>query len=369
MKMLGQKSVDCPLTQRERPGVRGKRIGEHTRLACGFWRLAGIIQRRLTERALGGAPKAARGGACAPPKKARLAKRRGVLAFTLIEVLIALSIFALIITGIYSSWSGIHRATRIGLEAAADAQRKRVAMRALEQSLGSVKYFLANETNYTFKAESSGDSTYLSFVAHLPETFPRSALFEYQPMRRVNFSVEPGTNGLGRLVLRQQPFLYEANIDDSENPLVLANDVVAFNVKFLPDGADEWEDEWLYTNELPVMAHVTLSFRHGESVYENHKLIALASSAVPAEFQFGIAGGSGGRGGARGQGRGDPRGGDARGRGDGPRYPSGNTFNRSGGASGNRRGPNGNFGDSRDRGGSRGGGSGGGGGSRGGGRP
>ena len=226
----------------------------------------------------------------------RLAKRRGVLAFTLIEVLIALSIFALIITGIYSSWSGIHRATRIGLEAAADAQRKRVAMRALEQSLGSVKYFLANETNYTFIAEGSGDSTYLSFVAHLPETFPRSALFEYQPMRRVNFSVEPGTNGLGRLVLRQQPFLYEANIDDSENPLVLANDVVAFNVKFLPDGAEEWEEEWLYTNELPVMAHVTLSFRHGEMVFENHKLIALASSAVPAEFQLGVAGAGGGRG-------------------------------------------------------------------------
>ena len=300
----------------------------------------------------------------------RLAKRRGVLAFTLIEVLIALSIFAMIITGIYSSWSGIHRATRIGLEASADAQRKRVAMRALEQSLGSVKYFLANETNYTFIAEGSGDSTYLSFVAHLPETFPRSALFEYQPMRRVNFSVEPGTNGLGRLVLRQQPFLYEANIDDSENPLVLANDVVAFNVKFLPDGAEEWEEEWLYTNELPVMAHVTLSFRHGESVFENHKLIALASSAVPAEFQLGVAGGGGGRG----QGRGDPRDAGARSRGDGPRYPSGNMFNRPGGnsrsSSGNRRGPNGNFGDSRDRGGSRGGGSrGGGGGSGGGGRP
>ena len=44
---------------------RGRR-GEHTRLACGFRRLAGIIQRQLNERALGGAPKAAREGACAP---------------------------------------------------------------------------------------------------------------------------------------------------------------------------------------------------------------------------------------------------------------------------------------------------------------
>ncbi len=306
----------------------------------------------------------------------RLAKRRGQPAFTLIEILIALSIFALIITGIYTTWTAIHRATRIGLEASADAQRKRIAMRALEQSLGSVKYFLANETNYTFIAEARGDSTYLSFVSHLPETFPRSALFEYQPMRRVNFFVESGTNGLGRLVLRQQPFLYEANIDDSENPLVLANDVVAFNVEFLPDGAEEWEEEWLYTNELPVMAHVTLSFRHGEAVFENHKLIALASSAVPEEFQLGVAGAGGGRGSS---GR-DSKGEGSRSRGDGPRYPSGNMFNRPGGnsrsSSGSRRGPNGNFGDSRDRGGSRGGGSRGeggsskgGGGSRGGGKP
>ena len=70
----------------------------------------------------------------------RLAKRRGVMAFTLLEVLIALAIFLLLIVGIYASWSQIHRATRVGLEAAADNQRKRVAMRALEQSLGSVKY-------------------------------------------------------------------------------------------------------------------------------------------------------------------------------------------------------------------------------------
>ena len=93
------------------------------------------------------------------------------MAFTLLEVLIALAIFLMLIVGIYASWTQIHRATRVGLEAAAENQRKRVAMRALEQSLGSVKYFLANETNYTFIAEFDGNS-YLSFVSHLPDTFP-----------------------------------------------------------------------------------------------------------------------------------------------------------------------------------------------------
>ena len=42
----------------------------------------------------------------------RLAKRRGQPAFTLIEILIALSIFALIITGIYTSWTAIHQIGR-----------------------------------------------------------------------------------------------------------------------------------------------------------------------------------------------------------------------------------------------------------------
>ena len=242
-------------------------------------------------------------------------KRRGVRAFTLLEIIIALSIFLMMVIGIYSSWSQIHRSTRVGLERAAENQRKRVAIRALEQSLGSVKYFLANETNYTFFAELDGRSSYLSFVSHLPNNFPRSSIFPYQPMRRVRFSVEDGTNGLGRLVLRQQPFLYEANIDEDENPLILANDLDSFYVEFLPDGEDaEWQDYWDMTNDIPVMARVSLEYK-----YENRsdpeivtKLIQLASSPVPAEFQLGRTGSNRSR--SSGRSSGDSR--DRAGRGD-----------------------------------------------------
>ena len=248
-------------------------------------------------------------------------KQRGLGAFTLLEIVIALSIFLLMVIGIYASWSQIHRSTRVGLERAAENQRKRVAMRALEQSLGSVKYFLANETNYTFFAELDGRSSYLSFVSHLPKNFPRSSIFPYQPMRRVRFSVEDGTNGLGRLVLRQQPFLYEANIDEDENPLILANDLDSFYVEFLPDGEDaEWQDYWDMTNDIPVMARVSLEYK-----YENRsdpeivtKLIQLASSPVPAEFQLGRTGSTRSRSSSRGSGDSRDRAGrgDSRSRGD-----------------------------------------------------
>ena len=219
------------------------------------------------------------------------------MAFTLLEVLIALAIFLMLIVGIYASWTQIHRATRVGLEAAAENQRKRVAMRALEQSLGSVKYFLANETNYTFIAEFDGNS-YLSFVSHLPDTFPRSAIFQHQPIRRVQFSVKEGTNGLA-LNLRQQPILYEANIDDDENPLKLADSLTSFYVEYLPDGDPEeveWQDYWDLTNDLPVMARVTLTFGYEHRGEESHtKMISLASSPVPPEFQMGRPEPGGGR--------------------------------------------------------------------------
>ena len=265
----------------------------------------------------------------------RLAKRRGVMAFTLLEVLIALAIFLRLIVGIYASWSQIHRATRVGLEAAADNQRKRVAMRALEQSLGSVKYFLANETNYTFIAEFDGNS-YLSFVSHLPDTFPRSAIFAHQPMRRVKFSVEDSTNGLSKLVLRQQPFLYEANVDDDENPLKLADDLRSFYVEFLPDGDPEeveWQDYWDSTNDLPVMARVTLTFEYENRGEESHtKMISLASSPVPPEFQMGRTEPGGGRGSGIGP-NGSRSGGDRGSRyrsGDRPSYPRGDSGRRGG---------------------------------------
>ena len=64
-------------------------------------------------------------------------------------------------------------------------------------------------------------------------------------------------------------------------------------MEFLPDGEDaEWQDYWDMTNDIPVMARVSLEYK-----YENRsdpeivtKLIQLASSPVPAEFQLGRTG-------------------------------------------------------------------------------
>ncbi len=184
-----------------------------------------------------------------PAMKTLKAKaRRG---FTLVEIMIALAIFAGVMIAIYSSWSSILRGRKIGLEAAREAQRSRVAVRALENSLVSLEMFQANIKYFYFFADTSGDFASLSFVARLPKSFPRSGDFGDQVVRRLAFTVEPGTNSENVLVLRQNPILFDPSDDEEENPLVLGRNVRVFTLEFWGPRSRDWEPEWLYTNQLP----------------------------------------------------------------------------------------------------------------------
>ena len=51
------------------------------------------------------------------------------------EIMIAMSIFTVIIVAVYSSWAAIVRGAKSGLDAAAAAQRSRIAIRTIEDAL------------------------------------------------------------------------------------------------------------------------------------------------------------------------------------------------------------------------------------------
>ena len=99
--------------------------------------------------------------------------RRG---FTLVEILMAMAIFALVLTAIYATWTAILRGSRVGLEVAAQVQRERIAMHTIEQALTSARSFGVDVQHYSFLAQ-NGDKAALSFVARLPKSFPRSGRF------------------------------------------------------------------------------------------------------------------------------------------------------------------------------------------------
>jgi prepilin-type N-terminal cleavage/methylation domain-containing protein len=192
--------------------------------------------------------------------RAPAVRRRGRWAFTLLELMLALAVFSMVITAIYASWSAVLRSIRVGDQAAAEAQRARVASRALQTALGSAVMFLMNRNLYRFEADTSEEFAALSFVARLPASFPGSGYYGDQIVRRVAFVVEPGEDGVNELRLVQFPILAGEISDEELHPLTLARDVSVFMLEFNDGRSGEWMDEWTDTNSLPRLVRFALAF-------------------------------------------------------------------------------------------------------------
>ena len=175
--------------------------------------------------------------------------------FTIIEIMIAISIFTLVMVAIYSTWSAVMRGSRAAMKATTEIQRMRIATRALEESIGSAVMYVDNARYYTFATDTSGDNAYLSFVARLPASFPGSGLFGDQQLRRVCFYVQDGN-----LMLRQAPLLEATKKIGKPYEIALAPNVSVFDMEFYDGMANKWFAEWMSTNQLPKMIRIALSF-------------------------------------------------------------------------------------------------------------
>ena len=199
----------------------------------------------------------------------------GKAAFTLIEIMVALAVFTMVIAAIYATWALIMRATQVGQDAAEQAQRQRVVFRAIGDAVMGVESFQASQNYYWFKL-ANGNAPLLSFVAHLPESYPRSGKFvgEASGMdakgnvhtldassRRVTFSLAAGSSGEQDLVLRQNPILLDMDPDEVKYPLVLARNIKEFTIEWWGTNEEnevgwfkDWDDK--QTNSIPRMLRV-----------------------------------------------------------------------------------------------------------------
>jgi type II secretion system protein J len=214
-------------------------------------------------------------------------------AFTLIEVLMAMTIFALVITAIYATWTIILKSRKIGGDAVAQVQRERITVHTIEQALMSARSFAADIDRYSFEVQ-NGESGSISFVAQLPDSFPRSGKFWPYDVRRVTFQIEPGQNYSERdLVLRQNPILMDLDEDEEKHPLVLARNVQQMLFEFWDGRKNEWSDSWAQSNTLPRLVRFTVAFaRPNEHGYSHQKdevtrLVGLPTGTVPQQYQGG----------------------------------------------------------------------------------
>ena len=206
--------------------------------------------------------------------------------------MVAIAIFSVVIVAIYSTWTLILRATQVGQNAAAQAQRQRIALRTIEDSLTCIQSFQASMKYYVFTnlAVSSGQSE-LSFTARLPDVFPRNGKFGGFNLRRLTFGVEPGGGSEKDLVLRQSPVLMDMDADERQTPLVLARNVEKFTVECWNTNAMDWVSEWDDTNSIPAVVRISLGL--GGNLGSGHaaperavvRVVAIPSSTLPSGLQ------------------------------------------------------------------------------------
>jgi prepilin-type N-terminal cleavage/methylation domain-containing protein len=226
-------------------------------------------------------------------------------AFTLIEIMVAMMIFSMIIAAIYATWALIMRATQVGQEAAAQAQRQRVVLRTIEDALMGIESFQASQNNYWFML-ANGEKPLLSFAARLPDTFLRNGKFANSTAgldfssRRVTFLLAPGANGEKDLILQQTPILMVTDQDEQQYPLVLARNVKVFTVEWWDTnhfGHADWNTEWddTQTNTIPQMLRVNLVLGGNAPEFAATRIYTVPSAMMPAAVQTGVAGGPGGQ--------------------------------------------------------------------------
>jgi type II secretion system protein J len=223
--------------------------------------------------------------------------RRG---FTLIEIMVAIAVFMMLIAAIYSTWALVMKATTVGQEAAARAQRQRIALRTIEDSLMCIQSFQASQRYYFFNVQ-NGDAPVLSFASRLPDVFPRNGKFGEFNLRRVTYTLEAGEGGEKDLMLRQNPILMDMDEDEQKDPLILARNVKAFSIECWDTNQMDWVTEWDETNSIPPMIRVGLVFggaAGGDSAADLSvvRAFSIPSSEMPTVVQMGTGGGAGGGG-------------------------------------------------------------------------
>jgi prepilin-type N-terminal cleavage/methylation domain-containing protein len=222
--------------------------------------------------------------------RARLSNRRR-RAFTVLEVMVAVLLFAIILTSLYSTWKLIIQSTRSAIRSTTDAQRARMAMRTIEDALASATMFSGNPRLYFFQADTAGAFAAISFAADLSDSFPGSGNFGGEKVRRVSFYVPSGSSDL---MLDQTSLLANLDAGGSPSSTLLAKDVSLFQMEFWDAKQRDFATEWLSTNQLPVIVRVTLGFGRGRLPSEPAQLVTrvvrLPTVAVPREAQ-GVIGG------------------------------------------------------------------------------
>lgn len=192
----------------------------------------------------------------------RAAHKRG---FSLVEVLVALSLLAVLMAFLFGSLSFGRRALQMSAQTERAASVAAVQL-ALENLLSRTEPLLIAGANRRRKLVFEGRSDRLAFVANLEGRTTLAGLYV------VEILAAPESDGrtVSSLHLTQTLFRLRSaenvgGLPSYRRTLLTEIDSLTFRY-FGPGGSshDEWLDEWIDRSELPKLVEMRVQFRRGD---------------------------------------------------------------------------------------------------------
>lgn len=181
-------------------------------------------------------------------------------AFTLLEIMLAVTILGLLVIAVSSTWSAGLRGWKRSSGLSETFQRQRVLLESLSELAQSTVYFTDRRKLYAIRAERDpllGDS--ISFVTTSDALLPPGEAI-VAGMRRVTIGLERDADGQPCLMIRNTPALQEEDRTAPKTGHVLARGVTGFAVRFRDLQAETWKDQWAETDAMPAGLEFSLTF-------------------------------------------------------------------------------------------------------------
>jgi prepilin-type N-terminal cleavage/methylation domain-containing protein len=187
-------------------------------------------------------------------------------AFTLLEVMLAVTMLGLLVMALSSTWSAGLGAWKRSHRLAENYQRQRILLDALTEMARAAVYVTGRERLYAFRVERDpllGDS--ISFVTNSDALLPpRETILA--GLRRVTIGLQRCGGGEPCLLLQNAFALQEMDRLAPPRGEILARDVSAFNIRCRDAQTGIWRDRWAETDGLPSAIEFTLIFAPIDSV-------------------------------------------------------------------------------------------------------
>jgi prepilin-type N-terminal cleavage/methylation domain-containing protein len=188
--------------------------------------------------------------------------RRAPHGFTLMEVLLAVTILSLVMTVVYSTWHTAFAAWKRGQDTMETFQRQRVVMETLAELVKSIVFYGSQSELYQIIGEHQpglGDS--ISFVTASDVSLPPGDTLA-AGMRRVKLFMARDQSGAPVLAISNQPALEPEETDYTPAAHVLSTEVSGFFVRYRDPRDGVWREKWAEPTVVPAAVEFTLVFGH-----------------------------------------------------------------------------------------------------------